>query len=71
MRTPNAQMIVDAANLISGVDHVLGNTHFYSQLSAKDCYEFASKLERAVGLLIAVGNRKTQESINNDAVEIF
>jgi len=64
MRTPTAQMIVDAANLIDGADHVLSNTSFESQLSSKDCYDLAEKLERACHLLLVVGDRKMQEDLN-------
>lgn len=64
MRTPTAQVIYDAAKLVNSVDQVLANTMFESQLSAKDCYDLAYKLELAMGSLVAAGNRKQQESIN-------
>jgi hypothetical protein len=64
MRTPNAQIIYDAANLVSGADHLLANTRFESQLSAKDCYALAEKLERARNLLLVAGDRKYQIELN-------
>ena len=64
MRTPNAQIIYDAANLVSGADHLLANTRFESQLSAKDCYDLAEKLERARNLLLVAGDRKYQAELN-------
>ena len=64
MRTPTAQLIAEAITLVDGVDHVLGNTSFESQLSAKDCYDFAEKLERACHLLLVAGDRKTQDDLN-------
>ena len=67
MRTPTAQVIYDAAKLVNSVDQVLANTMFESQLSAKDCYDMAYKLELAMGSLMVAGNRKRQESINADA----
>lgn len=71
MRTPTAQMIADAVNLVYGVDHVLANTRYESELSAKDCYDLAYKLEQAMSCLLAVGNRKAQEAITADEVEVF
>ena len=64
MRTPTAQMIVDAATLINGADHLLGNTSFESQLSAKDCYDLVDKLERARNLLLVVGDRKHKDELD-------
>lgn len=64
MRTPTAQMIYDASNLVSAADHLLANTSFESQLSSKDCYDLAEKLERACHLLLVVGDRKYQAAIN-------
>ena len=64
MRTPTATMLYDAANLVSGADHLLANTRFESQLSAKDCYDLAEKLERARNLLLVAGDRKYQTELN-------
>ena len=64
MRTPNAQIIYDAANLVSGADHLLANTRYESQLCAKDCYDLAEKLERARNLLLVAGDRKYQAELN-------
>lgn len=64
MRTPTATMLYDAANLINGVDHVLANTRFATQLSANDCYSLAEKLDRACHLLLVVGDRKYQDELN-------
>jgi hypothetical protein len=33
-------------------------------LSAKNCYDFAERLERARNLLLVIGDRKTQEDLN-------
>ena len=64
MRTSNAQIIYDAANLVSGADHLLANTRYESQLCAKDCYDLAEKLERARNLLLVAGDRKYQIELN-------
>ena len=64
MRTSNAQIIYDAANLVSSTDHLLANTRYESQLSAKDCYDLAEKLERARNLLLVAGDRKYQIELN-------
>ena len=68
MRTPNSKMIFDAANLVSGADHLLSNTRFESQLSSKDCYDLAEKLNRASNLLLVAGDRKMQQEINEEVV---
>ena len=64
MRTSNAQIIYDAANLVSGADHLLANTRYESQMCAKDCYDLAEKLERARNLLLVAGDRKYQAELN-------
>lgn len=64
MRTPTATILYDACSLVSGVDHLLANTRFESQLSAKDCYDLVEKLERARNLLLVVGDRKSQAELN-------
>lgn len=66
MRNKTAQLIYDAGQIVDGVDHVLKNTSFESQLSAKDCYDMAHKLEMALHMLVTAGDRKVQENINND-----
>ena len=71
LRTKTAQLIYDAGQNVDCVDHVLKNTSFESQLSAKDCYDLAHKLEMALHMLVTAGDRKTQESINNDITETF
>ena len=68
MRTSNAQIIYDAATLVSGADHLLSNTSYESQLSAKDCYDLAEKLERASNLLLVAGDRKYQAELNQVSV---
>jgi len=68
MRTSNAQIIYDAANLVSGADHLLANTRYESQLSAKDCYDLAEKLERARNLLLVAGDRKYQAELNQVSI---
>ena len=68
MRTPTAQIIYDAANLVSGVDHLLANTRFESQLNAKDCYDLVEKLERARNLLLIAGDRKYQAELNEVSI---
>ena len=57
-------LLSEAMDLVNGVDHVLANTQTQHDLSAKNCYDFAEKLERACHLLLVIGDRKTQESLN-------
>ena len=71
LRTKTAQLIYDAGQNVDCVDHVLKNTSFESQLSAKDCYDLAHKLEMALHMLVTAGDRKVQENINNDVTETF
>ena len=67
-------LLSEAMDLVNGVDHVLANTQSQYDLSAKNCYDFAEKLERASHLLLVIGDRKHQAELNKislDDMEIF
>jgi len=57
-------LLSEAFDLVNGVDHVLANTMTQYDLDAKNCYDLAEKLERACHMLLVIGDRKTQESLN-------
>ena len=64
MKTQTETLLSEAIDLVNGVDHVLANTMTQYDVSAKDCYNLAEKLERACHLLLVIGDRKTQEDLN-------
>ena len=64
MRKQTETLLSEAIDLVNGVDHVLANTMTQYDLSAKNCYDLAEKLERACHLLLVIGDRKTQEELN-------
>ena len=63
MKRETETLLNDAIDLVDGVDHVLANTMSQYDLSAKNCYDLAEKLERAFHLLVVVGDRKTQQDL--------
>lgn len=65
MRMSNDKLISETIELVDGVNMVLTRTVAETQLSAKDCYDLAYKLEQALNSLLTVGNRKRQEDINS------
>ena len=64
MRKQAETLLSEAIDLVDGVDHVLANTMTQYDLSAKNCYDLAEKLERARNLLLVVGDRKYQAELN-------
>ena len=64
MKKQTETLLSEAIDLVDAADHVLANTMTQYDLSAKDCYNFAEKLERACHLLLVIGDRKTQEDLN-------
>ena len=64
MKVQTETLLSEAIDLVNGVDHVLANTMTQYDVSAKDCYNLAEKLERASHLLLVIGDRKTQEELN-------
>jgi len=64
MKKHNETLLSEAIDLVNSSDHLLANTHSQYDLSAKDCYGLAEKLERACHLLLVIGDRKTQEQLN-------
>ena len=64
MRKQTETLLSEAIDLVDGVDHVLANTMTQYDLSAKNCYDLAEKLERARNLLLVVGDRKYQAELN-------
>jgi hypothetical protein len=64
MKTQTETLLSEAIDLVNGADHVLANTMTQYDVSAKDCYNLAEKLERACHLLLVIGDRKTQEDLN-------
>ena len=63
MKTHTETLLSEAIDLVNGVDHVLANTLSQYDLSAKNCYDLAEKLERACHALLVVGDRKTQHDL--------
>ena len=64
MKKQTETLLSEAIDLVNAADHVLANTMTQYDLSAKDCYNLAEKLERACHLLLVVGGRKTQADLN-------
>jgi len=64
MKKQTETLLNEAIDLVNGVDHVLANTTSQYDLSAKNCYDMAEKLERARNLLLVVGDRKYQSDLN-------
>jgi len=65
MKTPNRVLFTEAVSLSANVDHVLTNENL-NGLDHRDLYDLAEKLERASHLLLVLGDRKFQESIDMD-----
>jgi len=65
MKTPNRVLFTEAVSLSANVDHVLANENL-NGLDHRDLYDLAEKLERASHLLLVLGDRKFQESIDMD-----
>jgi hypothetical protein len=63
MKKQTETLLSEAIDLVNGVDHVLANTMTQYDLSAKNCYDLAEKLERACHALLVVGDRKTQQDL--------
>lgn len=64
MKKQTETLLSEAIDLVDAADHVLANTMTQYELSAKDCYDLAEKLERARNLLLVVGDRKYQTELN-------
>ena len=64
MKKQTETLLSEAIDLVDGADHVLANTLSQLDLSAKNCYDLAEKLERASNLLLVVGDRKYQAELN-------
>ena len=47
MKKQTETLLSEAIDLVDAADHVLANTMTQYDLSAKDCYSLAEKLERA------------------------
>jgi len=73
MKTQTETLLSEAIDLVDGVDHVLANTMTQYDVSAKDCYNLAEKLERACHLLLVIGDRKYQQELDQKPIdtEIF
>ena len=73
MKKHTETLLSEAIDLVNGVDHVLANTMTQYDVSAKDCYNLAEKLERACHLLLVIGDRKHQAELNKipDSAEAF
>ena len=61
----NRLLFVEAASLAANADHVLANETL-DGLAHKDLYDIAEKLERASRLMLVLGDRKFQESVDKD-----
>jgi hypothetical protein len=64
MKKHTETILSEAIDLVNGVDHVLANTMTQHDLSSKNCYDLAERLERACHMLLVVGDRKYQQEIN-------
>ena len=64
MKKHTETILSGAIDLVNGVDHVLANTMTQHDLSSKNCYDLAERLERAWHMLLVVGDRKSQQEIN-------
>jgi hypothetical protein len=64
MKKHTETLLSEAIDLVNGADHLLANTQSQYDLSAKDCYNLAERLEQACHLLLVVGDRKTQDDLN-------
>jgi hypothetical protein len=64
MKKQTETLLSEAIDLVDAADHLLANTMSQYELSAKDCYDLAEKLERARNLLLVVGDRKYQTELN-------
>jgi hypothetical protein len=63
MKKQTETLLSEAIDLVDAAD-LLANTMTQYDLSAKDCYDLAEKLERARNLLLVVGDRKYQTELN-------
>lgn len=68
MKKQTETLLSEAIDLVNGADHVLANTLSQLDLSAKNCYDLAEKLERASNLLLVVGDRKYQAELNQVSI---
>jgi len=64
MKKQTETLLSEAIDIVNSVDHVLANTMTQYDLSAKNCYDMAEKLERARNLLLVIGDRKYQNDLN-------
>lgn len=64
MKKQTETLLSEAIDLVNAADHVLANTMTQYDLSAKDSYDLAEKLERARNLLLVIGDRKYQSELN-------
>jgi hypothetical protein len=64
MKKQTETLLSEAIDLVDAADHLLANTMSQYDLSAKDCYDLAEKLECARNLLLVVGDRKYQTELN-------
>ena len=64
MKKQTETLLSEAIDLVDAADHLLANTMSQYELSAKDCYDLAEKLECARNLLLVVGDRKYQTELN-------
>ena len=66
MISNNRMLFAEVASIAALVDHVLVNETL-DGLAHKDLYDIAEKLERASRLMLVLGDRKFQESLDRDA----
>ena len=69
MKKQTETLLSEAIDLVNAADHVLANTMTQYDLSPKDCYDLAEKLERACHMLLVVGDRKSQAEFNKIPIE--
>ncbi len=71
MRKQTETILSEAIDLVDGVDHVLANTMTQYDLSSRDCYNMADRLERARNILLTIGDRVYRDERRSQTVDII
>jgi hypothetical protein len=71
MKVQTETILSEAIDLVDGVDHVLANTMTQYDLSSRDCYSMADRLERARNILLTIGDRVYRDERRSQTVDII
>jgi hypothetical protein len=71
MKVQTETILSEAIDLVDGVDHVLANTMTQYDLSSRDCYNMADRLERARNILLTIGDRVYRDERRSQTVDII